>query len=131
MNARSLSVYALLAGLLLLSGCQPLKENREVDLAGHEAKPILFSAPRYDQKLTVEAHSPGKPVSVYLVKDADTEKTVNALLNGKTPAGALASQEKAEDVSFTGTVPAGTDFALVVFNPGKDLAKVKLKVTGR
>jgi hypothetical protein len=139
MNARTLPLCSprwrfglvWLAAFLPAAGCQPLNDKRDVKLNPHEARSVLFSAPRYDQKVTVEAHSPGNPVSVYLVKSSEQEKTELMLTNGQTPKDALASQTKAESVSFTATVPAGTEFAVVLYNHGKGETTVKLKVTGR
>jgi hypothetical protein len=139
MNARTLPMCSphwrfglvLLAGLLAAAGCQPLNDKRDVKLDRGEARSVLFSAPRYDQKVTVEAHSPGNPVSVYLVKDSEREKTELLLTNRQTPKDALASKANAEEISLTATVPAGTEFAVVLCNQGKGETTVKLKVTGR
>jgi hypothetical protein len=121
----------LLAGLLLAAGCQPLNESRDVKLKEQEAKSLLFDAPRYDQKVTVEVQSPGSGVTAYLMKEADHEKAEVELLTGKTPAGALGGKDNAEDISFTATVPAGTPFAVVLYNPRAREITVKLKVKGR
>jgi hypothetical protein len=130
MNARALVVCGLLA-CLLPAGCQPLNENREVKVEAYGVRSLIFSEPRYDQKVTVEVHSPGNPVSAYLVKGADQEKAESGLLNHKAPAGALAGKEKAEEITLEATVPAKTEYALILHNPGKSDATVKVKVTGR
>jgi hypothetical protein len=118
-------------GLLLLAGCQRLNFEKEYTIDPFDGQTMTFDPPRYEQKVTVEVKSPGNPVSVYLVKGEDAEKANNALQSGKAPTGAFAGQEKSEDVNLEATIPAKTEYTLLVFNPGKKKAAAKVKVTGR
>jgi hypothetical protein len=121
----------LVCGLLLPAGCQRLNYEKEYAIDPFEVKTIIFDPPRYEQKVTVEVKSPGSPVSVYLVKGEDAAKGETALLNEKAPTGALAGKDKSEDVNLEATIPAKTEYTLLVFNPGNKKSAAKVKVTGR
>ncbi len=131
MNARAPVVCSLLAGLLLAGACQRLHFEKDYGIDPLSDQSLTFDAPRYEQNLTVEVHSPGAPLSVYLVKSAEVNKARVALQNGKAPPGALGGKEPAEDVSFNATVPAGTEFTVFLYNPQRKGASAKVKVTGR
>jgi hypothetical protein len=88
----------------------------------------MFDAPRYEQKVNVQVSSPGAPISVYLVKAADGDAAVKAAAR-KGP-DVLASQEKAENISFDGTIPAKTAFGVVLQAEVKK-AEAKVKVDGK
>jgi hypothetical protein len=127
MNARSLSVYGLLAGLLLLSGCQRLNFEKEYEIEPFGTQAVNFDPPRYDQKVTVEVKSPGNPLSVYLVK-GDSEKALNSQKNSSE---VLDSKEKAEELTLNATVAAKTEYTVVLRNLNGKTVKAKVKVTGR
>jgi hypothetical protein len=135
MNARSLPVCGLLVGLLLAAGCQRLNFEKEYKIPPAETQFVTPDAPSYEQKVTVEVHSPGAPLMVVLVKSdgtEDAEKAVKALADGKNPDKVLARQDKAaEDVRLEATVPAKTVYTVVLYNPGKTTATAKVKLTGR
>jgi hypothetical protein len=127
MNARTV----LVLGLVLLAGCQRLTYEKDYKIDPASAQPVVFDAPQYEQKLTVEVKSPGAPLSVYVVKSAEADKAQSALMSGKTPQGALGGKDNEENVNLQATVPAKTEFTLVLFNPGRKVAEAKVKVTGR
>ncbi len=134
MNPRSLPTCGLLVGLLLAAGCQRLNYEKEIKISPAETQFVTPDAPRYQQKVTVEVHSPGAPLSVYLVKSEGTEnadKALKDLVDGKDPDKVLAHQDRAEDVRLEATVPAKTVYTVVLYNPGKTTATAKVKLTGR
>ena len=59
MRTRSCLTCALLPLMLLLSGCQRLKVEQTLAVAGGEVKMLTISPPRYEQKVTVQVSSPG------------------------------------------------------------------------
>jgi hypothetical protein len=126
MNARTLSLCSLRAGLLLLAGCQRLNFEKEYDIEPSGVQAVGFSPPRYEQKVTVEVKSPGNPLSVFLVK-GDPEKAPQ----GKTSPDLLEKKENAEDPTLQATVPANTEYTVVLHNLSRKHVKVKVKVTGR
>jgi hypothetical protein len=122
----------LLAGLLLIAGCQPLSYEKDYQLDTTAAIQILFDPPKYDQNVKVLVVSPGHPVSACLVKEEDKDRAEGALNRDTEPAGALASKLKGDNFTLEAKVPAKTAYVVVVFNPDrKELASVKVKVTGR
>jgi hypothetical protein len=130
MNARVCLLLLLAAMMPLLSGCQRLNDERTVHVTAGSVQPIEFDPPRYDQKLTVSVHSPGAPVTVYLVRQENSEAAQNRMYQGKAPEESLAGKEKVEETTLEATVPAKTAFALLI-RADKTTAEVHLKTTGR
>lgn len=130
MNARAWPGWTLLAGVVLTAGCQRLNEERTMSLLPGEFKHLSFSPPTYEQKLTVQASSPGAPVSVWLVRESDKEAAQEKLQSDKPPDAPLASKEKAEEITLDATIPAKTGYVLFIRAEQKR-AEVKVKVTGR
>jgi hypothetical protein len=121
-------VLVVLAGL---AGCQPLRFEKTYDFDPVETRTLDFDAPRYDQKLKIEVTSSGPAVSAYLVKTDDKAAAERNLGNGKAPADSLGGQDRSESISFEATVPAKTEYTLVVHNTTTNKATVQVKVTGR
>jgi hypothetical protein len=122
---------ALAAALLLAAGCQRLNDERSVHVMAGNIHEIGYSAPRYQQKLTVNVSSPGAPVTVYLVREGDESTAAQNKMNaGKEPVAPFAGKEKAEDITLEATIPAGTAYVLLIRSDKKN-ADVKVKVTGR
>jgi len=130
MNARACLGWTLFAGALLTAGCQRLNEERTMSLLPGESKHLIFSAPAYEQKLTVQVSSPGAPVSAWLVRESDSEAAQDQLQKNKSPDAPLAGKEKAEDITLDTTIPAKTGYILFIRAEQKR-AEVKVKVTGR
>jgi hypothetical protein len=130
MKTRSRRSWALLAGMLLLAGCQRLNEERTLHVTVGAVHQIDISPPRFEQKVTARISSPGAPVSAYLVRQADSEAAKNRMMENKAPATPLAGKDKAEDITLEATVPAKTGFVLLLRADQKD-ADVAVKVTGR
>lgn len=119
----------LLVVLALAAGCQRLNYDKTITIDPGAPFTVNWDPPRYDQKLTVTVTSPGRPVSAYLVKESDQEAATKALQEGKKPPAALASQENAEEINLSATIPAKTGFTLVLVSNRK--AEVRVKVVGR
>jgi hypothetical protein len=99
--------------------------------------PIIFSAPAYEQKVTVTIEPKSAPVSAYLIKSSDEKAVVVALLREKQPApslllGGRAAPNKgpAKAYSFDATVPAKTEYILLI-KGGLKSTEVKVKVVGK
>jgi hypothetical protein len=125
---RACRTCALLA--VLLAGCQPLKVEKTISIFAGGVEALIFDAPRYDQKVTVQVSSPGAPVSVYLVRESDMEKAREQMERGKAPSSSLAGKDGAEEISLEATVPAKTEYALLI-RADKKTAEAKVKLTGR
>jgi hypothetical protein len=122
--------FVFAAVLSSLSGCQRLNDERTVSVPLGTIQAIGYSAPRYEQKLTIQVNSPGAPVTVYLVREEDSNTAQNQLDGSKPPTAPLAGKEKVEEATLEATVPAKTGFVLLI-RADKKKAEVKVKVTGR
>ncbi len=129
MSLRRCLTLALVAAATL-SGCQRLTYEHSVKVPPFGVHRIEFDAPKYAQKLTIEAHSPSSPVSVYLVRQEDSSAAQDQLENDKKPNAPLASMDKSEDIALEASVPAKTAFVLLIRAEQK-AAEVRVKVTGR
>jgi hypothetical protein len=128
---------AILAVLFLaLSGCAPLKHEETIDLTPGMVWDRKIDPPTYQQHLTVSIKSDKGGVEAYVVKTADLEavrKTLGVI--GKTPEtdvllGSHEAGEGPEDYSFEATIPAKTEYA-VVLRGAKKTTKVTLSLVGR
>ncbi len=129
MNFRRCLTFALVAATTL-SGCQRLTYENSVKVPPFGVHRIEFDPPKYAQKLTVEAHSPGSPISVYIVRQEESSAAQEQLENDKKPNAPLASMDKSEDITLEASVPAKTAFVLLI-RAEKKTAEVRVKVTGR
>ncbi len=130
MRTRLCLMWALLSGMFLLAGCQPLKIEKTMAVPLRGVGSLIVDPPRYEQKVTVQVSSPGAPVSAYLVRESDMAAAQTLMESGKAPSSPLAGKEKAEDFTLEATVPAKTGYALLLRAEKKN-ANVKVKVTGR
>jgi hypothetical protein len=135
MRAKSLWLALVLAALPLAGGCQRLNFEKDEDLKVVQAKRFTFDAPRYDQKVMVTVTPSDGPVCAYLIKTEDYEKLELALNRYPTPVPQSLVLEKKEpkekdSYSFEATVPARTEYALVLYAPKKG-TKVSVKLVGR
>ena len=113
-------------------GCgQKLNIDRTITVGPMEVQSILVDAPKGDQKLTVDVSSPGVPVNVYVVFDADQQAVKDLMLAGKAPDASkfVAGQQKVEAVELTTLVPAGKAFGVMI-GGAKKKTDVKVKVKG-
>jgi hypothetical protein len=127
---RRIRTVGLFLGLFVAAatGCQRVHYEKTYTLEPGLKQSIVFDAPRFGQKVTVQVSSPGAPVSVYLVKAADGDAAIKAA--ERNGAEVLARQEKSEDVSFEATVPAKTAYAVVLQADVKK-AEAKVRVNGK
>jgi hypothetical protein len=128
MTFRACLTFVLAAALL--SGCQRLNYESSAKVPPFGVHRIEFDPPKYAQKITIETHSPGSPVSVYLVRQEDSDAAQDQLDKDKTPSASLAGKDKSEDITLEATVPAKTAFSLLI-RADKKSAEVRVKVTGR
>jgi hypothetical protein len=131
-----LFVLPLLAVCLgVAGGCQKLNYEKSHKLEAHSLYDIEFSAPTYQQKVSVTIMPEASAVSAYLCKEADKDKVKNAIDTGKPPPAELllaskVSEGAVEPYSFEATVPRGTAYVLVL-KGGKKATEVKVKLVGR
>lgn len=128
-------LLALAVGLAALSGCQKLTYEKTYTIPGGETEEFTIDAPRYDQKVTVSVSPSKGPVSAWLVKASGLEKARQAVQRKKEPPeelvlGKQLSTTKA-DLSFEATVPAKTEYSLLMKNAGSEASEVTVKVVGR
>lgn len=128
MNFRVCLMLALFA--VSPVACQRLNDERTLTLPAGGIQTIEYSAPRYAQKLTISVNSPGAPVSVYLVKQEESETARNRMDASKAPDAPMAGKENAEEINLEAIVPATTAYTLLI-RADKKRAEVRVKVTGR
>lgn len=125
----------LFAALALTAGCQRLNYKSSPKLDPLTVHAIDFTAPAYEQRLTVSVAPVNAGVSAYLIKSADKEAVSQALDAEKEPAASLllgsrVSKGAAETYTFDATVPAKTPYSLLL-KGGKKSTEVKVSVVGR
>jgi hypothetical protein len=119
----------------MATGCQRMKEERTVTIAPGGSHALEFSAPSYSQKVTVTVSPSGGSVSAYLVKTSEFSAVDSALDVGKPPPADAVfarkeSKDQAEEYSLEATIPAKTEYTLLL-RAGPKGADVKVKVVGR
>jgi hypothetical protein len=132
------AVLALVAGILVASGCQKLNFEKTYNVGQNlVSEQIIFSAPAYDQKVTVTIEPVSGPVSAYLMKSSDHKAVDDALNHQKEPSPSLLLGSRvspkngpAEAYSFDATVPAKTEYVLLL-KAGLKSTEVKVKVVGK
>src|SRR5262245_18705667 len=122
---RTLSRSAMVVLLALaLAGCQRVNYDKSYSLRGFEFDHATFSAPRYTQKIAISVSPTSQPVCAYVVKSSDREALETILNQRRIPPASMVlasreSREKAEEYSFEGTIPNGTEYTVLVYNAGK------------
>jgi hypothetical protein len=124
----------VLLPLLWAAGCRGgITHEKAYTLEPTSAQATTIDPPSRDQKVTVKVTS-DVPVSVYVAASKDLPGDINkineTLLAGKKLT-ALAAEEKMTDKTLEASVPAKTEFQVVVYNPGLKSANVKVKVEGK
>jgi hypothetical protein len=128
---RNLRCGLLVALLLAGAGCgQKLDYDSTVQLDAGQVQSMMIDAPKREQRVSVTVTSSSSPIDVYVVLDKDKEAGKQALLDGKKPAAALASQAETQDATLEATMPANSAFAILLGGASKT-SQVKVKVTGR
>lgn len=130
---RRISGILLVLALLVLAGCgQKINLDRKIKLEPSDVQAIIVDAPKGEQNIVVTTSTPGAPISVFVVEEADLESAKQALLSGKAPAKHLAKQEKTESGNLSAKIPAKTGYAIVLHSPpGTKSTEASVKVTGK
>jgi hypothetical protein len=131
MRLTTRTAQGLLVATLLLGGCQRLNEERTLSLPAADVQRLNCDPPKYEQKLTVTVTSSPGPVNAYLVLTEDADAGEEALNRGMQPKKVLASQEKGDNLSLEGTIPAGKGFTVLVSNATNKTTEAKVKIKGR
>lgn len=128
-----LPVFLLLATTL---GCSvsSFKQQTSFTLEGTQVRSMTIEAPASAQRATVEVTS-DVPVHVFVVASKDLPGSVDQLnemfLANKKPTNPLASEENVTNKSIEASVPAKTEYQVIVYNPGAKSAQVKLTIQGK
>lgn len=126
------AIVGLILCLLLQQADVPqLNYERTLELDSGTVRSIILDALSGEIKATIVVRSPGVPVHVYVVLEKDREAAEESVLRGKKPEKLLASKEKTEEVTLQATIPAKTEFVVLLACAGKQKAEVKLKVTAK
>ena len=129
----------ILCSLVLasLAGCQRLSWSAtNPDLGPKGVATYEFSAPAYEQRVTVSVKPDDAAVSAYLVKESDKDAVAKILdaISSEPPAnlvlGSRASEGEPETYSFDATVPAKVPYVLFL-RGGKKTTSVNVTVTGK
>jgi hypothetical protein len=132
-----LSALLLLAALLAAAaGCQKLTYEKTIHLDPGEVYEIEFSAPSYQQKVTVTIDPKTSGVSAYLLKSSDkaaVKGVLNKVKGGEPPASALLASRVSsggpEKYTFEATAPAKTEYMLLL--KSSKSTDVTVKLVGR
>jgi hypothetical protein len=132
---RSRLAIVSLVALLSLVGCQKLNFEKTYNMQPLEVRDLIFTAPAYQQKVTVTITTTTAGVSSYLCKEDDQTRVMLSLNADKQPPASLllgsrVSEHGAESYQFEATVPAKTPYVLLL-KAGKQATEVKVKVVGR
>lgn len=135
MPVRPLALTLLATLLFTAAGCQRLNYKSSFKLEPLTVREVDFSAPAYEQRVTVTITPTNGAVSGYLIKSADKTAVGEALDREKDPAASLllgsrVSKGGAETYSFDATVPAKTPYSLLL-KADKKSTEVKVSVVGR
>jgi hypothetical protein len=118
---------------LLTAGCQKVDQEKTVSIGpGDVVAPMIVDAPRSEQKIVVTVVGPpGVPVRVHVVREKDRAGLEEKLKTSKKLESSeflAASPGAAEDTTLEATIPAGTEYAVVLSGAAKSgEVKVKLK----
>src|SRR5437773_15843 len=131
MRTRLLVVLVLPLAFLAGVGCQRVRYENTYTLNPHDSQELTLDAPAYSQRVTVTIVPTSGPVSAYLVKSADLLAVKAKLDAEKEPdasllLGSRVSKDRAEEYTFEATVPAKTEYTLIV-KAGKATTDVKVK----
>jgi hypothetical protein len=135
MRKANLAILFVAVVLLGATGCQKLHFTKTLKLGPGNVEDFHFDPPAYNQRVTVTIEPTGGGVSAYLVKEADWEAAARNLRKNAEPdagilLGSRVSRGPAETYTFEATVPAKTEYALLV-KAGSQMADVKITVVGR
>ena len=121
---------ALLACLLLLSGCGPqLSHSEDCTLAVGEIIAIPFDPIGREQTVYVKASSPDAPIDVHVYLQEHEEAIERKITLGKPPENLLASAKESQEVSLEATVPANQAVVVRLQAASRETAHVHLEVT--
>ena len=112
----------LVLGLCVLgvAGCQKVKIDKTIPLSAGSVESIIIDAPRGEQKIRVSVTS-AEPVDVDVVLGTNKAVVMDTLASGKRPAAdkIVASKSKTKTDSFSATIPAGKEYAILLSGAAK------------
>ncbi len=119
--------------VLLLSSCQKttmIFSDQKVTIEAGSVKELVVDAPKTDQQVDVTLEGNGD-LEAYLV--AGSPKAVVELLqNGRTPAAGsyVAISKVQKKGELRGKVPAGSEYAVILSNPGGTTKEFIVSIRG-
>ena len=128
---RRMATAACVLTTVLLAGCQQTIYDKTASLEIGLVQQIKVEAPNREQKVKVEFSSPGVPIDVWVLLQANEAAVKEKLLAHKRPADAdlLAAREGADSGTLEATVPAGKAYEVMVSGARKK-TDVKVRITG-
>ena len=117
----------------LLSGCQPFKLERTIDMPTKHVHRIDIDAPGREQHIHVTVDSNGVPINVYIVLDEHATVVADTLQKDSAKVDTnmvLASQEGKANPELQATIPAKKAFSVMLAHPDKNTT-VELKIIGK
>ncbi|HYT92507.1 MAG TPA: hypothetical protein VEL76_27575 [Gemmataceae bacterium] len=133
MRTRLRSLAVVLTILLVgTSGCQRLEHEGTYPMKMGEIQGIQISAPRGDQKVTVDVSASPAPIDVYVVLEDNRAAVTDKLHGYKEPDAGhiLASKKKVDTGTLETTIPAGKAFSVILAGATKK-TDVKVKIKGQ
>lgn len=114
---RSLLAVALLVPFV---GCAvKLNDKRSFELEPGLTQELTIDAVAKAQKITIDFTATGAPISLYAIKESDKATATKEIDQGKKPAAALATMEKATKGPLVVQVPANTAMTVIITGTGK------------
>ena len=125
-------VVGMLVFGALISGCQPFKLERTIEMPTKNVHRIDIDAPGREQHIHLTADSGGVPINVYIVLEDNAEALFATLQNDTKvdTSTVLASQEQTTNADLQATIPGKKGFAIMLAHPSKNTT-VRLKIVGR
>ncbi len=118
----------LFATVVLTPGCGA--STRDVEVRAMESKAVIYSGFGGEHTVVVTVSSPDTPIDVYLCLEQDHEAVQGQMERHEKPTRALDGRTNVQEATLEGLVPAGKEYAVVLFSRGypKD-TKVKVKTS--
>ncbi len=113
-STRRFPLFAVL--IVTFAGCSA--GTRDVELKAMEPKALIYSATSSDRNVTVTVTSPDTPIDAYLCLEKDHEIVQGQMERLEKPNKFLDGQTNVKEATLKGAIPAGKEYAVVIYSRG-------------